>query len=931
MLKHELQLPDGSVLTSGPGAGSAICSVTLTEQVGDGEELDPGAACAACAEIEIWAPDTGAPVAQGDEVTLFRVDTAAGTRTRAGVFLAEKPTRVSANVYRVTAYDRMTLFDKDMTAWLAQRQGEFPLGLADFAAALCEACGVTPATGALDKMPNGEYPVRAFSADGVTGRQLLQWVAQAAGCFARMTDLGELELDWYDPRQGTPVIAAPGEEKVDLALRLAGRVLRTAQEQVFRIGGEAGYYCQNSLQYEEYATAPIDKVQIRQSEADAGVVWPPDETGDNALVVSRNLLLTTDSAVSLEPVAKMLYERMASESYTPLTVTLPFREELRPGTRLDVVDPHGRVMHTLVMKRTIGGQTMTLESTGSARRDSTTAVNRQSYKDLQGKVFEVQASVDGLELTAQQDFPGDQMRDSVWKQANSGSVAGGVVVPNGRQVVLEADGTGSCGATIAVPDSVLPILPGALTEFSVTYRVVSPIEILDASVTGAYITAFVQYADGENSQVERGTLVRIAEYDAPAAQTDWITVSTQMQIPDRDIEKVYLFANIQSGTGTLEIRDPETQILSAKVTRLSLDAGGVELSSARIAFTGMVNFDDLAGEGRTTINGANVTTGVISSRNGALTIDLDNAALVAGSGADLRAGSQDSYTKFVSVGFNSYSGGQLRSGIENNWKWFNRSLTAIFSTSGLTGVGYKNAAGTLSVGYAYDPYSDIQSGYVNYLSGNTYCSGNSNANVLRCRHQLYLENSVGGANDGQIQAYDDAVTVYSTNFRCVGSISCDGAKNRIVNTEEYGARALNAMESAAALFCDSGGGQLDENGLCLLVIHPVLDACLDPYARPRWLVSGAAPGFWVEKQGRMALVHGPAGAEFDWMLMAPQKGYADCYADPAPDAGPVPDAVGQGELDEVCALARRCDQWGDALTNAVAEAWNDMEGTEVPA
>lgn len=928
MLKHELQLPDGSVLTSGPGAGNAIRSVTLTEQVSDAEELEPGAACAACAEIEIWAPDDQAPVAQGDELTLFRVDTDAGTRTQAGIFLAEKPTRVSANVYRVTAYDRMTLFDKDMTPWLEQKQGDFPIPLADFAAALCQVCGVTPADGTLEAMPNGDYPIRAFGADGVTGRKLLQWIAQAAGCFARMTAWGELELGWYDPGQGAPLIAAPGEEEVPLSLRLAGQGLRTAQGQVFRIGGEAGYYCQNSLQYEEYETAPVDKVQIRQSEADVGVVWPADETGDNALVVTRNLLLTADSAQSLEPVARTLYERMAKERYTPLTVTLPFREELRPGSRLDVIDPYGRLMRTLVMKRTISGQTMTLESTGSARRDSTTAVNRQSYKDLQGKVFEMQASVDGLELKARQDFPGDQLRDSAWKKAHSGSVAGGVVVLDGRQVALEADGTGSCGATISVPESVLPLLPGAMTEFSVTYRVASPIEILDASVTGAYITAFVQYADGDNSLMERARLAQIAAPDSPAAESDWITVSVQLQVPDRDVKQVYVFANIQSGTGTLEVRDPEMEILSAKVTQLSLDAGGVELSSARIAFTGMVSFDDLAGEGRTTINGANITTGTISSSNGALTIDLENAALVAGSNAELRAGGQNSYTKFMSIGFNSYTNGQLQSGIENSWKWYNRSLTAIFSTSGLTGVGYKNAAGTLEVGYTYDPYSDIQSGYLNYLNGSTYCSDVSNARTLRCRYQLYLENAMLGANDAQIQAFDNAVTVHNTDFRCTGSISCDGAKNRIVNAGPYGARALNAMESAAAVFCDSGSGRLDETGVCLLVIHPVMDECLDPVARPQWFVTGSAPGFWVEKQGRRALVHGPAGAEFDWMLVAPQKGYADCYADPAPAAVPAPHAAAEQELNEVLAFAVRCNEMGDAMTDGVAAAWNELEQTE---
>ena len=50
------------------------------------------------------------------------------------------------------------------------------------------------ADGTLDGLPNGAYPVRAFYADDLTGRQLIQWAAQAACRFARMTPAGTLEF-----------------------------------------------------------------------------------------------------------------------------------------------------------------------------------------------------------------------------------------------------------------------------------------------------------------------------------------------------------------------------------------------------------------------------------------------------------------------------------------------------------------------------------------------------------------------------------------------------------------------------------------------------------------------------------------------------------------------------------------------------------------
>lgn len=951
MLKHKLLLADGRVLGSGAGTVNAVRSVTLTEQVGDGGDLCPGAACAACAEIELWAPENGLRITQGEELTLVRENTDTGAQTTVGIFLAEKPTKASANVYRITAYDRMTLFDRDLTDWLTARQEEFPLTLAGFLRELCAACGVEPAPDTLETLPCATYEIRAFRADGVTGRQLLQWAAQAAGRFARMTPEGRLELDWYRDTQGFPIIVAPREGTAQVALRMAGKVLRTVSGQIWCVPAQTGYYLQDTLQYEDYEVAPVDKVQLRQTEADVGVIWPPEETGTNALVISGNRLLTTDSTARLQPVARTLYELMSRETYTPLQLTMPFSDRIRPGSRLEVLDAYGQVHHTLVMERTVTGQTMRLESTGSARRDSTTAVNRQSYKDLQGKVFEVRQSVDGLELCARQDYPGNQLEEVNWRRGHSGNTEGGTVTLDGRHAVLQADGTGSCGAVVDVPDRVMELLPGGEVEFSVRYRVTEPITITDTGVQGASIYGFAEYEEAGTRKNVWAALATIAGANHPAPAGDWVTATARLRLPAVSLYRAYLFANIQEGTGTLEVEAPAMEILSSKATTLTLNADGAELSSSRITFTGLVEFGDLEETGRTTINGANITTGTLdasrvnvtnlnadniksgtlASQNGALTIDLNSAALVAGNGASLRAGSAADYTQFQWNGFNSYTGGALRSGMENNWNWFNRSLTAIFSTSGLTGVGYKNAAGSLQVGYTYDPYADIQSGYVNYLSGSAYDTDTISARIQRCRYQMFLENSVAGQNDAQIQAYDSALQVYGQNFYVNGNIGCSGAKNRLVSTAHYGDRALNAMESAAAVFCDNGSGTLDEKGLCLLGIHPVVEECLDRSAVPQWFVTGAAPGFWVEKQGRNALVHGPAGAEFDWLVMAPQQGYSDCYADAVPTRTPEPDATADTELDFAAAqMDRQCREL-DALTDLVAQEWAQQEEMEEPA
>lgn len=394
MFLHKITLPDGTALDS-----SVIRSVQLTEQVNDNTDLCPGAACAACAEIELWAPRNGLTIAQGTEITLVRIDAESGAQTPVGVFLAEKPQKKSANVIRVTAYDRMTLLDKDLSPWLRDQQGSFPMPLGALVEAVCAQCGVELLPGNLEAQANTSYSVLPFYADGMTGRQIIQWAAQAMCRFARMTPAGQLEFAWYTDHATSGI--GPGASRAWTALDLSGQLLATVDGEVWTFAQPQAGYFTGTLSYEDYTTAPIDKVQIRQSDDDVGVIYPPDEAGTNALVLQGNLLLATQTADALRPVARAIFEQIQGVIYTPLQVSIPLDAGApAPGEIITVTDAYGRTMQAYIMQRTISGQKVTLESTGNARRDGTSAVNNQKWQNLQGKVLEIQTSVDGLKITA---------------------------------------------------------------------------------------------------------------------------------------------------------------------------------------------------------------------------------------------------------------------------------------------------------------------------------------------------------------------------------------------------------------------------------------------------------------------------------------------------------------------------------------------------
>ncbi|HIZ49132.1 MAG TPA: hypothetical protein H9810_10455 [Candidatus Gemmiger excrementavium] len=394
MFLHKITLPDGATLDS-----NVIRSVQLTEQVNDETDLAPGAACAACAEIELWAPRNGLTVAQGTEITLARINAESGAQTPVGVFLAEKPQKKSANVLQLTAYDRMTLLDKDLSPWLREQQGAFPMTIKALVQAVCAQCGVEIVPGNLEAQVNTGYSVPAFYTDNMTGRQIIQWAAQAMCRFARMTPAGQLEFAWYTDHARSGI--GPGAGSEWTALDLSGQLLATADGEVWTFAQPQAGYFSGTLSYEDYETAPIDKVQIRQSQDDVGVIYPPGETATNALVLQGNLLLATQTADALRPVARAIFEQMQDVTYTPLQVSIPLDAGApAPGEIITVTDAYGRTMQAYIMQRTISGQKVTLESTGNARRDGTSAVNNQKWQNLQGKMLEIKADVDGLNIKA---------------------------------------------------------------------------------------------------------------------------------------------------------------------------------------------------------------------------------------------------------------------------------------------------------------------------------------------------------------------------------------------------------------------------------------------------------------------------------------------------------------------------------------------------
>ena len=372
MLQPILTLPSGTELKGG-SPGNAVKSLTLHTAVNAGQEFTIGSAFSDYIEAEIWADPGGSlQITAGDALTYYRQDDA-GNRTKVGVFYAEKPTRTKRNSYKVTAYDTMSKLDADLSGWLHANQAQFPKTIWQLVQLACQRAGVTLASSSLPI--NGSYSVQAFYADDLTCRQIISWAAEAAGCYAHMNADGKLQFLTYADKRSTAKITPDGASN------------------------STAYYA-DSLSYEDYTVKAIEKVQIRQSDSDVGVIYPDSTTATNTYAVQGNLLLTTGTEANLKSVAQNLYNVLKNVTYTPCKVAVPSSSGLACGQIVHVKDAHGREFDTYLMSATISSGKASFESVGSASRESSSAVNSQSYKNLTGKMLEIKTSVDGLEVKA---------------------------------------------------------------------------------------------------------------------------------------------------------------------------------------------------------------------------------------------------------------------------------------------------------------------------------------------------------------------------------------------------------------------------------------------------------------------------------------------------------------------------------------------------
>lgn len=260
-----------------------------------------------------------------------------------GVFKGERPEKVRGKLINFTAHDRMSLFDKPAGAFADGLT--FPCTLGEIFAKLCSFCGVSY-IGA--SFPNSDktFDTNPLEDTDYTCREILGYIAEAAGSYARMSRDGAVELVWFADADYT--------------------VTRTDRFEMTE---------------SEFLTPPIDKLEVYNSYGDQ---LNSSGTGEIVYGISDNpfLYIENDTQLAgLQPYVEAIYNRITSlPAYHPSSFRAEFNPAVQCGDIISVVDDYGETISFPVFVQTLtwnGGGKTVYENTGGVIRQNAPFTQRE--------------------------------------------------------------------------------------------------------------------------------------------------------------------------------------------------------------------------------------------------------------------------------------------------------------------------------------------------------------------------------------------------------------------------------------------------------------------------------------------------------------------------------------------------------------------------
>ena len=396
-----------------------------------------------------------------------------------GTFYFNTPEQRRVANISCEALDGMQLFNVDVDDWWAALK--WPLTRGQLLQSLCTYVGVTLNTATF---PGSTKSIASapMAGNGLVGKDVLGWIAEAACSYARMSRDGGLELVWF-----------------------ATQNVKLTQNQHF---GDSPA---------EYETPAVEALHVMVANTDLGVMLPENGSGNEYQVLDNPLYYGSTEA-EIRGKAQDLYNRLvAFPAYTPNSVDAVCDWAIEPGDIIQVVGGDGTTrtlpIFRMVLKWAGGWARATYECTGGTGRKPATQSKRREFAayrayhklavDITGiksEIGDVQGNVANLEITA------SELRTQINGKID-GSEAQSLIDQTVDKISLEVS-SGTSGTTLALKSNGVEISSDTVDLHVKSVNVDGEIKADSINLSTANITGVLaaQYVDIENATIRNAQI-----------------------------------------------------------------------------------------------------------------------------------------------------------------------------------------------------------------------------------------------------------------------------------------------------------------------------------------------------------------------------------------------------------------------------------------
>lgn len=353
-------------------------SFSFTESICDESNIKFGGCISSCLKIKIAGLEKDISGVRFSAT--HKID--GGDDIPYGNFTVDSAKLMNDSVHReIIAYDDIYgKLNRDVNDWY--KSLALPLPLKTFRQSLFAYVGIPIKE---QELVNDDMPVeRTVEAATLNGVEVAKAIGEINGTFGIMSRGGKFK---YIMLSGTGLYPAedlyPSEDLYPAE----------ATEQF----GKTGY---RETKYEEYSTAPIDCLQIRQIEGDVGAHSPRTGKWKNPYIITGNFLVYGKTEVQLQAICDNIFRIIAGTSYRPHTTKLNGLPYIEPGDSFTLEKKRDSI-DSYVFSRTItGSQSLidTWQASGDMYLQNEVSPNTE-IEMLKGRSMVIKKSVEGLSVT----------------------------------------------------------------------------------------------------------------------------------------------------------------------------------------------------------------------------------------------------------------------------------------------------------------------------------------------------------------------------------------------------------------------------------------------------------------------------------------------------------------------------------------------------